>query len=287
VLGVVVVQSVCPRSNVIPVDGNDDSRLLEVGHAAKLRPDTKPPRELKVVSYNIRWRGGDELRKLGELLHNDPGIGGASVIALQEVDRNKERTGHANTIRLLADQLGMYYAWAAPPATKSEKEEATGVAILSHYPLKDIHRIVLPHEGPAERRRVALGVTIVAPQRRLRVYSVHSETRIPIDSKLEQLKAALDDLKNYPPEMPAIVMGDFNTWEQEAVDRTTKLFKTEGFETPFDDQPTFFRRVLFVSIDLKLDWIWLRRFEATTHGVERKITLSDHWPLWTVVRAKG
>jgi hypothetical protein len=34
---------------------------------------------------------------------------------LQEVDRNKKRTGNVNTARQLAEALGMRYAWAAPP----------------------------------------------------------------------------------------------------------------------------------------------------------------------------
>ncbi len=87
--------------------------------------------------------------------------------------------------------------------------------------------------------------------------------------------------------MPAIVLGDMNTWEQEAVEKTFKLFESEDFRTPFDDQPTFFRRAFFVSIDLKLDWIWLRKLETTSCGIDRKIGLSDHWPLWVVLRMRS
>src|SRR5947207_1582498 len=36
--------------------------LLEVGRASRLRPGRETKGELKVVSYNIRWRGGDDLR---------------------------------------------------------------------------------------------------------------------------------------------------------------------------------------------------------------------------------
>jgi endonuclease/exonuclease/phosphatase family metal-dependent hydrolase len=180
----------------------------------------------------------------------------------------------------------MYYAWAAPPAPKSEKEEETGVVLLSFYPLTDVHRIVLPYEGPGLRRRVAVGATVQIGQTSIRVYSVHTDSRISIDQKLEQMKAALNDLAHYRNEMPAIVVGDLNTWEREAVAKTFKLFRAESFHTPFDDQPTFFRRILFVSVELKLDWIWLRNLEDTSYGVDREIELSDHWPLWLVMRMK-
>jgi len=268
----------------LPTYANLESQLLEIGHASKTQPVTQAPSEIKVISYNIRWRSGEELRKLAKLLKDDAEIGGASILGLQEVDRHKDRSGNTNTAKILAEELGMHYAWAAPDSPKSEKEEETGVVILSSYPITDVRRILLPHEGPRRRRRVALGATITIGKTSLRVYSVHSETRIPIGKKLEQMKAVLDDLAGYSKDMPAIVLGDLNTWEQDAVARTFKLFSAEAFHTPFDDSPTFFRRALFVLIDLKLDWIWLRNFEATNYGVDRTIALSDHWPLWVILR---
>jgi len=114
-----------------------------------------------------------------------------------------------------------------------------------------------------------------------------SETRIPVNCKLEQMKAVINDLARYPKDMPAVVLGDLNTWELDAVSRTFKLFTAEGFQTPFGDESTFFHRALFISIDLKLDWIWLRNLEPTTHGIDRAIKLSDHWPLWIVLRRPG
>src|SRR5215212_10038207 len=92
-----------------------DTRLLESGQATTLRKQTAAPTEIKVISYNIRWRSGDDLKTLIKLLQEDPEIGGASILALQEVDRHKKRTGHHNTVKTIAAALGMYYAWAAPP----------------------------------------------------------------------------------------------------------------------------------------------------------------------------
>jgi len=264
-----------------------ESELLEIGRPPKSRSAMQSPPHLKVVSYNIRWRSGNDLQKLIKLLERDPEIGGAAILGLQEVDRNKKRSGNKNTAAILARELGMYYAWAAPPAAKNEKEEETGVGILSAYPLADARRLVLPHEGPGGRRRVALGATVKLGQVSVRVYSVHSETRIQVDRKLEQTKAVLDDLAHYDKDMPAIVLGDLNTWEPAAIDKTFKLFSGERFQTPFSEESTFFTRVLFVPIELKLDWIWVRNLETTNHGIDRTIKLSDHWPLWIVLRTPG
>ena len=258
-----------------------DVPLLESGKAANVRQQTSSPAEIKIISYNIRWRSGDDLKTLIKLFQTDPEIGNAQILALQEVDRRKKRSGNNNTAKMMADELGMHYVWAAPPAPKPTDEEETGVAILSVYPLLEVERIVLPHKGPNGRRRVALGATVEIENQRWRVYSAHSETRIAVSKKLEQFKAVLDDLAKYPANMPAIIMGDLNTWEPSADGKTSKFFLDAGLKTPFGGEATFKRRVLFVPLELKLDWVWLRGLEAASFGIDRKIEVSDHFPLWT------
>ncbi|MGH9961682.1 MAG: hypothetical protein ACREBC_31905 [Pyrinomonadaceae bacterium] len=88
--------------------------------------------------------------------------------------------------------------------------------------------------------------------------------------------------------MRAIILGDLNTWESSSVKKTSELFVRESFTTPFaNGKSTFLRKVVLIPIKLKLDWIWLRGLEATSHGIDKKIDLSDHWPLWIVVRLKS
>jgi len=261
-----------------------DGSLLESGQGATLRKHAAPSGQIKVISYNIRWRSGDDLKELIKALQENPELSSASILALQEVDRHKERTGNCNTAKVLADELGLHYAWAAPPSPKPNDEEETGVAILSVYPLSDVKRIVLPNPGPNKRRRVALGATVEIENRKWRIYSAHTETRIAVDKKMEQFKAVLDDLAQYPLQMPAIIMGDLNTWEPNAGGKTRKVFTNAGMKTPFGSDATLNRRVLFVPIPLKLDWIWLRGLEATSFGINRKLGVSDHWPLWTNVK---
>jgi len=275
------------KQAVTKSDGNvDDSLLLESGKASKLR-STPDNTELRIISYNIRWRSGDDLRELIKLFREDAEIGNPAIMALQEVDRHKKRSGNTNTAKLLAEELGLYYAWAAPPTVKTGDEEETGVAILSAYPLADVRRIVLPHEGPGKRRRVALGASIKAGEIEIRVYSAHAETRIPMDKKIDQLSALLEDLKSHNPQTPAIIMGDFNTWQTDAAPKTIKLFSDAGFATPFGSQKTFSQKVLLVPVDLRLDWIWMRGFEAVSCGIDRGVKVSDHWPLWTNVKLQS
>jgi endonuclease/exonuclease/phosphatase family metal-dependent hydrolase len=288
ILLVTVSLALLPQAQSAKRDAHrNEKHLLETGQSVTLRSTDEHTKALKIVSYNIRYRSGKELTKLIELLKTDPEIGEATIIGLQEVDRNRKRSGNTNTAKQLAQELGMHYAWAAPPTPNPNQEEETGVALLSAYPLSEVHRLVLPHEGPNHRRRVGIGATIVIGKTKMRVYSVHAETRISTDKKMDQLKAAIQDLAQYPRDLPAIVLGDFNTWEPGAEDKTRKLFIGEGFHTPFKDDSTFRRNVLMVPIKFRLDWIWLRNLEATNSGIDKEISLSDHFPLWVGLKLKA
>jgi endonuclease/exonuclease/phosphatase family metal-dependent hydrolase len=260
-----------------------EGELLETGSASKIRAAATPS-EIRIVSYNIRWRGGDDLRKLIELLRDDAEIGRADIIGLQEVDRNRKRTGNVNTARLMAEGLGLHYVWAAPPPPtgKAEQEEETGVAILSPYPLTDVIRIVLPNEGPGGRRRAAVGATVRLGATPLRVYSVHAETRTSNEKRQEQFQAVLDDLRNHHAKIErAVVLGDFNTLTGKDVNATSAHFTGAGFTTPFPNNEATWKTFI---IELKLDWIWLRGLQrASAYGIDKEIGLSDHWPLWVRV----
>jgi endonuclease/exonuclease/phosphatase family metal-dependent hydrolase len=274
-------------------------RLLEVGGAAKVSGGAGRAKfghagrgaqiagEIKIVSYNIRWRGGDDLKRLIQTLRDDPEIGGAHVIGLQEVDRDRKRSGNVNAARLLAEGLGMNYAWAAPPCDGKKRddreagEDETGVAILSPFPLADVERIVLPHAGPDCRRRAAVAATVVVGDTPVRVYSVHAETRLEIAKKTEQWRAAIDSLARRPQVQRAVVLGDFNSIKGKDVRAARRLFSESNFTTPFPDDKSTWKTFV---IKLKLDWLWLRGLEPTGHGIAKHVTFSDHWPLW--VRAK-
>lgn len=279
-LALMVLTSTLARAQT---NSGNEAHLFESGKAETLA--TPPPaNELKIVSYNIRWRSGQELQQIIRWL-KEAGSLRPAIIGLQEVDRARKRSGNANHAQGIADELGMYYAWTAPHATTSGKrEEETGVAILSFCPLSDVTRIVLPNPGPGGRLRVAIGATAQVGKTQVRVYSVHGETRIPIAKKLQQLRAVLDDLQKHPKDMPAIVLGDFNAWEAPAIQDIRKLFTAAGFETPFpDDESTFCQKIVLFDLKLKLDWIWVRGLTPQSYGIDRGLKVSDHFPLWTLV----
>jgi len=250
--------------------------LLEQGIPAKHR-SFACAREAKIVTYNIAHRTGAELEKLAATLRDDKEIGGADIIGLQEVDRNKKRSRYVNSARLLAETLGMSYVWAAPPAISDEQEEETGVVLLSGHPMKDIERIVLPNRGPGGRKRVAIGATIQVCSTEVRFYCIHAENRMHPDEKADQYAALVEALSKYPSAKRAVFLGDFNTVSVRNNQDARRVFSTAGFATPFSDGLGTWRAFV---LSMQLDWIWLRGLEATANGVASQITLSDHSPVW-------
>ncbi len=284
VMGILSVGNLMAQTN-----DRDRAQLLESGKADKIVEPAGSDR-IKIVSYNIRWRSGEELQQIIRWLKEANAANQPMIIGLQEVDRAKQRSGKVNNAKALADALGMYYAWTAPslPSNAKNQEEETGVALLSPYPLSEITRIVLPNPGPGGRMRVALGATIKIGKEAIRFYSVHSETRLPMSQKVDQLRAVLDDLARFPKTGRAVVLGDFNSWELPTIEGVRKLFTEAGFTTPLpDDETTFLRKTPFFDLRLKLDWIWLRGLTPQSYGIDHSLTVSDHFPLWTVVKRKS
>jgi len=77
--------------------------LLEVGHGSKLETPAPVLKDLTVVSYNIRWRTSTDLNQIVDWLKSKK----VSIVALQEVDRARQRTNMTNNARVLAEKLGM------------------------------------------------------------------------------------------------------------------------------------------------------------------------------------
>ncbi|HUQ30865.1 MAG TPA: hypothetical protein VM095_02045, partial [Pyrinomonadaceae bacterium] len=61
---------------------------------------------------------------------------------------------------------------------------------------------------------------------------------------------------------------------------TSELFTNAKFSTPFSNGVSTWKTFI---IELKLDWLWLRNLTPTKYGIDKKVGLSDHWPLWVTV----
>jgi endonuclease/exonuclease/phosphatase family metal-dependent hydrolase len=150
------------------------------------------------------------------------------VVALQELDRVRERSGGADQAAALAEALGMS-SWYAPtmlyddpvgPSWRPLPEGAQdpggpayGIGLLSRLPMEDVERIVLPAPGwpwSAKRRtrepRVALAGELVLDGRRVTVAAAHL-TNIP-GWRAWQLLTLQFRLAARP--APRVLVGDLN-----------------------------------------------------------------------------
>lgn len=158
---------------------------------------------ITVATYNIRHgRGMDGQVDLARTAAAIAALG-ADVVALQEVDRNVERSGSVDQARELGERLRLAHAFGAfMPYQGGEY----GMAILSRFPIRRVQPIKLPD---GNEPRVALLVELELPSgRRVAVVSVHFDWVSDDGFRYQQVQAlgtVLDTLS-----LPVILLGDFN-----------------------------------------------------------------------------
>jgi endonuclease/exonuclease/phosphatase family metal-dependent hydrolase len=252
-------------------------------------PAAAPAGRLRVVTYNVHY--GADVAGLTAAFRDVPSLAAAGVVFLEEVDAHAAE-GATRAARL-ATALGMNHAFA--PAWAYPDGGTHGLAVLSRYPITSAGVLDLPYFelGTASERRIALRVTLQIEDREVAAIVVHLDTRINVNDRLEQLSSAVKLAD------PACVLGgDFNTlpfvWEgralpllpQDAVApvdvaaAVDEYMVSQGFTAPTAKSGDTSNDAL---ANFKLDSIYLREYAATGAGVERSVTVSDHFPVWTDV----
>lgn len=164
------------------------------------------PARLRVVTYNIHSCLGIDGKRLPERIAQVLASLQPDIVALQEVDVNRARSGHLDQAHQIAHHLEM--AWLFHPAFQVA-EEQYGNAVLSHLPLRLVKAGPLPRPGRLEPRGV-LWAEIDWRGIRLQVFNTHFGLS-PAEREL-QLKALLGpDWLGHPAcQGPVILCGDLN-----------------------------------------------------------------------------
>lgn len=233
---------------------------------------------LTVLSLNLAIRE-DADRIVAELKE----IGGdrADLLLLQEVVQPAEGP---DVGRQLAVRLGLDSVYR--PAFRLGDERSLGLAILSRYPVRDLHVIDLKAMALRfrSRTRIALGAVVETPAGPVRVYNLHLDTRINLEQRLAQLDVVAREV--HATGGPAIVGGDFNTNNNHWLFHMLpvpfigrqgaglqRFMEANGFRSVFAlGQPTH------DVLRMQLDWLFLRGLHASTTSI-RPVDLSDHHAL--------
>ncbi|HEY0003585.1 MAG TPA: endonuclease/exonuclease/phosphatase family protein [Pyrinomonadaceae bacterium] len=297
---------------------------VETGGFAPTKTRVSQVSRLVIATFNIRYAVGSRLisgslmRKLGlslpgrrpALVANHIRLAGRAlsdgdslppvdILALQEADKETARAGGHHVARELARELQMLYAHAATNIPRDEvpkpkqwyldfeehigSDDAgdTGIALLSRWPPAKIERLDLPWQECAWRPRLALAATIPVGPTELHIFNSHIDPHAGIDEQLAQHAAILaraDEAAG-----PTILLGDFNTLTRSACARVRSFLESRGYSTPFRMGTATWRSG---PIRLQPDWIFVRDVKVTRSGVARRLSVSDHWPVWVEIELK-
>lgn len=263
-------------------------------HILNERPARKPTRALvsretflplRVMTYNvhccINMDGKISPARIAKIIaHYDP-----DIVALQELDVKRMRTGNIDQAHYIAETLEMEYHFH--PALKVE-EEKYGDAIFSRYPMRLVRAgplPTLPHRTGLESRG-ALWTAIKVGDSEIQIFNTHFGLRS--QERMVQSEALLGhewlghpDRKN-----PTIICGDFNALPNSRVCRNIRRSFRDAQHLLDDHRPqrTFFGKYplgridhVFVSPEIAVERVDVPRTALT-------LSASDHLPLIVELR---
>ena len=192
--------------------GTKNSERAGAKRAVRPAGETSPAETiaLRVMTYNthhcVGLDGKCRPQRIGDVIGDlDP-----DVVALQEMDVNRHRSGKLDQSLDLADRLGMFYQFFP---VWSGADEQYGLAILSKFPLKVVRQDVLTeacHRTKSEARG-AVWVTIEL-ENHGPVHLLNTHLGLRAEERLRQVEEILSErwLADLHTRGPVIVAGDFN-----------------------------------------------------------------------------
>jgi endonuclease/exonuclease/phosphatase family metal-dependent hydrolase len=245
-------------------------------------PRQAGPGRIRIVTYNVHRCLGVDGRlapgRVAEVIAET----GSDVVALQELDVRRARSGGVDQAEAIALHLGMDNLHFHP-ALRMEEEEY-GDAIITSLPLRLVRAGALP--GLAHRPRIeprgALWVEVEVAGRTVNVVNTHLGLRR--QERRAQARALLGPewLGHLDRQAPLILTGDFNSFPRGAVYRmitqrlrdahragTRRLRPRRTYPSGF---PVFRIDHIFVGEGMKVH-------AADTHRSVLSRAASDHLPL--------
>lgn len=164
---------------------------------------------LRVLTYNIHGGLGTDRRLDLARIASVIAAGDPDIVALQEVDARRERSGGIDQAAWLGDQLRMEVRFGP---TIERGPEAYGIATLTRLPILETRKVGLPwrESNPRSEPRCALLTRLAwpVPQRSLDMVNTHLSVRF--GERTGQVAKLVEDLMTDEIDAPIIVAGDFN-----------------------------------------------------------------------------
>lgn len=232
-------------------------------------------RLLRVLTYNVRRCLGADGRLAPERVAAVIAACRADVVALQELDVGRARSGGIDQAEAIAGHLGMRAHFH--PAMRV-REELYGDAILTALPSRLVRAEALPGRDGCEPRG-ALWVAIAADDTEIQIVTTHlgldrRERRAQAEALLGPAFLGDPDCRD-----PVVLLGDFNALPGSRVHRRLAARLPDAQRTRSWTRPTFPARLPL----LRIDHVFVSRSiavrEVRTLGGGLARIASDHLPL--------
>lgn len=210
----------------LPIQSWDKGLLSNV--PAKPAANLEAPASFTVMTFNMHhgegMDGKVDIIRIAKLVEHEK----ADIIALQEVDRYRLRSGFVDQARELSEMLGMHMVYS-PSLTY--KVGQYGMAILSRYPIADSSWSLLP--GNLETRSLLMTTVLIGSQP---VHIATTHLGLSAEDRRLQLTRVSELLADK--QGPLVALGDFNM-EEDAF--PVKMNKIPLIDVPLniDSQGTF------------------------------------------------
>lgn len=263
--------------------------LIHLGRAAAERVPVLLPvageRTLRVVTYNVHTCIGIDGKLSPHRVARVISRYRPDVVALQEVDVGRLRTGHADQAELIARCLEMEYHFH--PAMRIA-EEAYGDCILSRLPMRLVKAAALPMpaSGPFVEPRGALWVALEVGG--ATVHLVNTHLGLTAGEKRMQIEALLgsDWIGGNGRAEPFVFCGDFNSSPRSRIWKlcVETLRDAQVAAAAHTPRGTWFGHVPFARIDhiFISPQIQVVAVDVGSDCLAR--TASDHRPLFAELR---
>jgi endonuclease/exonuclease/phosphatase family metal-dependent hydrolase len=244
-------------------------------------PEREAGQPLRVMTYNIHSCVGLDGRIRPERIARVINSFDPDLVAVQEVDAHRPRSGGHDQAKAIADHLRMEHSFFA---VFEERAEKYGLAVFSRFPFELVKSEHLTPAGPRGREaRGAMWITLPGVPGGKKVHLFNTHFGLGRDERRRQLEALMGPewIGGVPAGEPVIVCGDFNArprsvvWQRLSAQLNDVQLGLSGhavratFPTP---------RAL-----LRIDHLFVsRHFSVRRVEVPRTTTAmvaSDHFPL--------
>ena len=257
-------------SDVIKVTANmkvvDEKQISEIPYDIIKIKDDKETSQIRVMTYNIhRGRnkiGNSNIKDIEDFVrHYNP-----DIVGFQEVDKNVLRTNFEDQLKLIADNLSMYYYFGS---NKSFLKGEYGNGILSKYPIENPENIIMQGGEPRGLLKTTISIN---KDKKMTVMVTH--LGLDNEDRQKQFNTILDYISIYEDNL--ILIGDFNVTDLDRnIIRIQHQFNDPGSKIMYRHMNT----LNTFKNKSRVDYVFTNKSMRVKEYKVEKVEYSDHFPV--------